>query len=80
MSQPILNDERDKRSWAWICDRVGESAALAAIERLAGNRKPYVSNIAKVLGLSIPADVSNPAPTKTQQLDRIQSIRRQLGL
>ncbi len=53
---PLLNNDRDRREWFWICKCVGEPAAMAAISKIQGNRKPYVSNIAKVLGVEIPEE------------------------
>ncbi len=55
--QPLLESDRDKRTWSWICVQVGEAAALGALDGLPGNRRPYPSNAAKILGLVVPADV-----------------------
>lgn len=33
--QPMLESDRDKRTWAWICDQVGEAAALGALDWMA---------------------------------------------
>ena len=52
--EPLLTNDRARREWAWLCQRVGESAARAAIARLPGQRKPFPLNIARVLGLRLP--------------------------
>lgn len=45
---PILNSDRDRRTWAWIVGEVGEVAARSVDLR---GRRAYVSNIARALGL-----------------------------
>lgn len=53
--EPLITNERGKREWAWIVAQVGEEAARSVV--LAGNRKPFPANIAKALGLALPADL-----------------------
>lgn len=72
-----LND-RDERALAWLIEQVGVDAVLSACERLAGHRKPYVSNVAKVLGLPIPDDVI--VTPRATALVRIQELRRRFGI
>lgn len=55
---PRLVSDRDHRVWAWICQQVGEDTALAACGRLAGDRRPYPSNLAKQLGLRVPKQLA----------------------
>ena len=50
----IVANERDKRALTWLRAQVGDDAIRDAVGRLAGARKPYVSNLAKILGLTIP--------------------------
>lgn len=50
----ILANERDRRAYAWLLARVGAEAIRGAIGQLTGARKPYVSNLAKVLGVKLP--------------------------
>lgn len=49
--QIILNNDRDRRTLAWLRQQVGDAAVIQAISGLSGMRKPYVSNLCKVLGL-----------------------------
>ncbi len=44
----------------WLMEQVGESAVAEACSRLDGTR-PYVSNIAKVLGLRPPESLQRPS-------------------
>ena len=53
---PLLTNDRAKREWLWICQRVGEQAAKAAIERIPGARKAFPLNIAKILGIELPEE------------------------
>jgi len=52
----VLN-ARDERTIAWLIEQVGFDAVQQACEKIAGNRKLYPTNLAKVLGLSIPESV-----------------------
>lgn len=53
----IIVNERDRRTLQWLINHVGEAAISAAVAQLAGNRKPYLSNIAKALGVDLPKDL-----------------------
>ena len=46
----IIDNERDRRTAAWLIETYGEEAVAEAETRIAGARKAYPSNIAKVLG------------------------------
>ena len=46
----IAENERDQRTAAWLIENFGAEAVAEAETRLTGARKPYPSNIAKVLG------------------------------
>ena len=46
----ITENERDRRTAAWLIENYGAEAVAEAETRIAGARKPYPSNIAKVLG------------------------------
>ena len=72
-----LND-RDERALAWLIEQVGVDAVVSACERLAGHRKRYVSNVAKVLGLRIPEDIG--VTPRATALERIHDLRRRFGI
>ena len=50
----IIENERDERTAAWLIEQYGAEAVAEAETRIAGARKPYPSNIAKVLGATLP--------------------------
>ena len=71
----ILESERDRRTLAWLFEQVGEAAVERACNQLAGQRKPYPSNLAKVLGLVPPESLSRPTPAQVQQhLDQMRGL------
>lgn len=53
----LLLSARDKRTWEWMIAQVGEEAVLCACAQLKGKRLPYVSNLAKILGLRPPSNL-----------------------
>lgn len=53
----IVSNSRDQRVLDWLIAQVGQDAVLAACNELAGARKPFPSNLAKVLGLKVPDDL-----------------------
>ena len=67
----IIENERDKRALDWLASQVGQHAIDKIV--LAGNRKMYVSNIAKCLGLQIPDSIT--VTQKEKGLGRIQALR-----
>lgn len=73
----IVVSERDRRTLDWLIERVGREAVAQACTRLAGQRKPYLSNVAKALGLKPPASLE--VPTREEALARLSDLRRLLG-
>ena len=60
--EPLITNERGEREWLYICSRVGEDKARAAIGRLQGGQRPYPLNIARVLGVEVPDEALLPVP------------------
>lgn len=58
--QPVLTNERAEREWKYLCQRVGEERALAAIGRLKGGQRAYPLNIARVLKIRLPEEALLP--------------------
>jgi len=59
--QPDLTSDLSARQWRWLCDRVGEPAAAAALAAaVARGRKPYPLNAAKELGITLPPAAALP--------------------
>lgn len=61
----------------WLRQQVGDPVIAAAVRKLAGGRKPYVSNVAKVLGLQIP-DAVAVTPVEVARA-RLSAIKQLLG-
>lgn len=57
----ILSD-RDRKEFDYILEVRGADWVHHAVKNLIGNRKPYVSNLAKIMKLDIPQDL----PDKTK--------------
>ena len=70
----IIESPRDERVLGWLIDQVGELAVEEACSRLAGSRRAYVSNVAKVLGVTPPVDLA--LASKEDALRQLEAIRR----
>ena len=70
----VLN-ARDERAIAWLIQQVGFEVVREACGRVAGRRRLYPSNLAKVLGLAIPESVTNIPSAEV--LERIRDLRKQ---
>jgi hypothetical protein len=75
---PLITNERGRREWLWIVNRVGERTALEAICRLPGQSKPYPLNIARVLKLSLPDERDLPQTPEAIDASR-QAAERELA-
>lgn len=72
--EPIVTSSRDQRVLDWLVSKVGQEAVFGAISKLAGARQPFPSNIAKVLGITVPKDLAI-AP-KEEVLERVGELKR----
>jgi hypothetical protein len=71
----IVNTARDRRALQYILAECGSDAVELACARLAGQRKTYISNIAKVLGVTIPDEVViTPRDEAREQLAQLKAI------
>lgn len=75
--QIVLENDRDRRTLDWLVGQVGESAIAEALTRLAGNRRPYLSNVAKVLGIALPANLERTPSAEARE--RLASVRAMLA-
>ncbi|ACC75763.1 hypothetical protein PPMP20_16975 [Paraburkholderia phymatum] len=71
-------NEKDRRTLAWLRERVGDAAIAAAVKRCVGD-KPFLSSVCRQIGVRPPdflASTSRPAPTETgeQALATIRGI------
>lgn len=71
----LLETERDRRVLNWLIGQVGVEAVEDACCSLAGRRRAYPSNIAKVLGLSPPRSLElTPRDLARKHLAQLQSL------
>lgn len=71
----LIESERDRRTYDWLLGQVGESALQDACLSLAGNRRLYVSNPDKVLGLQPPSDLAiAPREVALMHLERMRKL------
>lgn len=60
--QIVIESDRDRRVLSWLVEQVGEDAVASACLHLAGRRRAFPSNVAKVLGLSPPKALALASP------------------
>ncbi|MGY6163953.1 hypothetical protein [Paraburkholderia strydomiana] len=73
-----VQNERDRRTLAWLRAHVGDAAIEAAAQRYAGPAKPYLSTVCRLLGVTAP-QFDRPRPrvasaTAEQSLAAIRKI------
>ncbi|WP_413213308.1 cryptic plasmid protein A [Paraburkholderia kururiensis] len=69
----IVANERDRRTLAYLVDTCGPQRVAKARQALPGRTRPYVSNIARILGVTIPeAVVITPRAEGRRQLSEIK--------
>jgi hypothetical protein len=70
----VLN-ARDERAISWLIEQSGFDAVQRACNSIAGNRKPYPTNLARVLGLSIPQSViDTPVSVARERILRLRAL------
>lgn len=71
----ILSTERDHRTLAWLETQFSSEDINEAIQKVAGQRRAYLSNICKILNVSPPAQAqlteSTVAHERLTQLKQI---------
>lgn len=72
----IVESKRDQRVLDWLIAQVGQEAVDRACAGL-GTRRPYVSNVAKALGLKPPESLQRTP--KDEALAHIARIRQRLA-
>ncbi|MBK1724762.1 hypothetical protein [Thiocystis violacea] len=80
MVEPLISNERGDREWLYLCSRVGEERARAAIHELKGGQRPYPLNIASALGIALPEEALLPRlesrkPTPEQLAKHLAALR-----
>ena len=72
----IVESKRDQRTLDWLIAQVGQQAVQRACAGL-GGRRPYVSNVARALGLTPPESLRRTP--KDEALVHIARIRQRLA-
>ena len=72
----IVENERDRRTATWLIETYGAEAVAEAETRIAGARKPYPGNIAKVLGATLPETLKRTENAAARQ--KLAELRRML--
>jgi hypothetical protein len=72
-----VQNERDRRTLAWLREHVGDAAITAAARRC-GPSKPYLSTVCRTLGVTAPSFSAQrrhtPSATAEQSLATIRQI------
>jgi hypothetical protein len=72
-----VQNERDRRTLAWLRESIGDASIVAAVERC-GRSKPYVSAVCRTLGVTAPPFSAPrrlvPSATAEQALAAIRQI------
>lgn len=74
----IVANDRDRRALAWLREKAGDAAIREAAQSLPGQRRPYLSNIARALGLELPAVLSLPpagSAVRAEVARRVEALR-----
>lgn len=80
----ILENERDRRIYKYLIDLYGKNSVFDAITKITGARKPYISNVVKIMNVKIPSAITEPAvfnnSTQKQQIAKqnLASVRQLL--
>lgn len=71
----LVTSDRDQRVLDWLVSQVGSDAVEAACILIPGRRRPYVSNVAKALGLTPPPDLAlAPRDVAREHLSEMRAL------
>lgn len=68
----IIASDRDRIECAYMVKCRGEDLVKWAVKNMPGNRKPFVSNVAKKLLIEIPSDL--PDPQKVLTIEEVREL------
>jgi hypothetical protein len=73
-----VQNERDRRTLAWLRERMGDAAIADAAQRCGGPSKPYLSSVCRRLGVTAPRFAMQrrrtPSAAAEQSLATIREI------
>lgn len=73
----IIASERDQRTLDFLISVCGLARLRRAREQLPGDSRPYISNIAKILGVTVPLEVI--ATPQNEARHRISDLKERLA-
>lgn len=74
----VIETKRDRRVLDWLIAQAGEAAVATACAQVAGARRAYPSNVARVLGLRPPRELATAADEDARR--HIEAIATLLGV
>jgi hypothetical protein len=76
-SNIVIESERDRRTLEYLISTCGPVQVRKALGQLSGRTRPYVSNLAKILGVIIPDHIQVTPRTEAQA--RISELKDRLA-
>jgi hypothetical protein len=74
-----VQNERDRRTLAWLWAQVGDAAIAEAARQCDGAAKPYLSSVCRTLGVTPPRFAAPPRLTPSAAAEQsLATIRRVL--
>lgn len=71
----ILANDRDRRTFSYLVETCGFERVVKARSALPGRTRPYVSNVARALGVAVPETVVvTPREEACRHLDAIKDF------
>jgi len=65
----IIDSDRDRVGIEYLRRVVGDAAITAAVAKIPPGNRPYLSNVARILKITIPPDLEPPPPAVSSTRD-----------
>lgn len=79
MQKVIIESRRDQAMYDYLVKLVGDKNIENALKQLAGDRKPYLSNLFKVLNVDVPDSCMFEPASKEVALKSINEMQKLLN-
>ena len=73
----IVESDRDQRTLDYLISTCGLKRVRKAREQISGQTRPYVSNLAKILGVTVPIEVV--ATPRLEAREHISKLKERLA-
>lgn len=73
----IIDNDRDRRTFAWLRTQRTTAEIMDAVDNIAGNRRPYLTNVLRILDLTAPEDLS--ITPRSEAKSRVAALKRALS-